>query len=162
MLPLLLLLPLRLETMPVNTTNTDILTASLGKPVTLAYGRHLVGGNVILKDQTDPDRTILFIALGEGEWDSVEKLYLNEKLLTETEDFHFHPGLDGQLSSNGTLHPEGLAGSQKADSLTPAGRAGADLLPHGLHCAERAVRRLCAGAGNDRPGNFQNPQGAFF
>ena len=110
--------------MPVSTTNTDILTASLGKPVTLAYGRHLVGGNVILKDQTDPNRTILFIALGEGEWDSVEKLYLNEKLLTETQDFHFHPGIDGQLSSNGTLHPEGLTGGQKVDSLTPPGVQG--------------------------------------
>ena len=110
--------------MPVSTTNTDILTASLGKPVTLAYGRHLVGGNVILKDQTDPNRTILFIALGEGEWDSVEELYLNEKLLTETQDFHFHPGIDGQLSSDGTLHPEGLTGGQKVDSLTPPGVQG--------------------------------------
>ena len=110
--------------MAVSTTNTDILTASLGKPLVLAYGRHLVGGNVILKDETDADHTILFIALGEGEWDSVEELYLNEKLLREIEDFHFHPGVDGQLSSNGTLDPEGLTGDQKVDSLTPPGVQG--------------------------------------
>ncbi|MCZ6751317.1 MAG: phage tail protein [Acidobacteria bacterium] len=110
--------------MAVSTTNTDILTASLGRPIVLAYGRHLVGGNVILKDETDADHTILFIALGEGEWDSVEELYLNEKLLTEIEDFHFHPGVDGQLSSNGTLDPEGLTGDQKVDMLTPPGVQG--------------------------------------
>ncbi len=110
--------------MPVSTTNTDILTASLGKPLVLAYGRHLVGGNVILKDETDAAHTILFIALGEGEWDSVEELYLNEKALTEIEDFHFHPGIDGQISSNGTLDPEGLTGDQKADMLTPPGVQG--------------------------------------
>jgi len=63
--------------MPVSTLNTDILTASLGKAVALAYGRHVVAGNVILQDESDPDRTTVFIALGEGEWEAIEELFVN-------------------------------------------------------------------------------------
>src|SRR3989337_173231 len=100
--------------MPVSTKNTDILTASLGKPVVLAYGRHVVGGNVILKDETDAAQTIAFVALGDafggGEWDGIESLYVNGAPvdITIPENFQFHKGLDGQLSSKGTLDPEGM------------------------------------------------------
>src|SRR3990170_3710119 len=85
-----------------NTINTDILSASLGRPVALAYGRHVVAGNVILKDETDADRTIVFIALGEGEWDGIEELYVNgaEVDITTPGSYHFHKGLHGELSSN--------------------------------------------------------------
>ena len=120
--------------MPVSTQNTDILTASLGKPVVLAYGRHVVGGNVILKDETDAARTIAFIALGEGEWDAVEALWVNGQGVDgELPDvFHFHRGLTGQLSMDGTLFPEGTGspwpftsdGDQKVDVLTPPGVQG--------------------------------------
>ncbi|MBI1956750.1 MAG: hypothetical protein HYS38_10180 [Acidobacteria bacterium] len=119
--------------MTVSTKNTDILTASLGKPIVLAYGRHVVGGNVILKDETDAAQTIVFVALGDafggGEWDGIEKLYINgqEVALELPENYQFHKGLPGQLSSNGTLDPEGTgsrwpfaeAGDQKVDALTP-------------------------------------------
>jgi len=117
-----------------NTINTDIVTASLGKPIPLAYGRHVVAGNVILKDETDADRTIVFIALGEGEWDGIEELYVNGAAvdITSPGSFHFHKGFHGQLSSNGTLDPEGTGslfpfvadGDQKADGLTPPGIQG--------------------------------------
>lgn len=117
-----------------NTTNTDILTASLGRPIPLAYGRHVVAGNVILKDETDADRTIVFIALGEGEWDGIEELYVNgaEVDITSPGTYHFHKGFHGGLSSNGTLDPEGTGslypfvadGDQKADGLTPPGIQG--------------------------------------
>jgi len=117
-----------------NTINTDILSASLGRPVALAYGRHVVAGNVILKDETDADRTIVFIALGEGEWDGIEELYVNgaEVDITTPGSYHFHKGLHGELSSNGTLDPEGVGalypfaedGDQKADGLTPPGIQG--------------------------------------
>ena len=127
--------------MPVSTTNTDILTASLGKPVVLAYGRHVVGGNVILKDETDADRTILFLALGEGEWDALEELFVNGVAwdVTSPENIQFHRGLDGERSSfvsetgaQDVLYPEGVGalypfdhdGDQKADSLTPPGVQG--------------------------------------
>ena len=50
-----------------------ITTAQQSIPVALANGRHLVAGNVILRDDdTVNDVTTLFVALGEGEWDSVE------------------------------------------------------------------------------------------
>ena len=127
--------------MPVSTTNTDILTASLGKPVVLAYGRHVVGGNVILKDETDADRTIVFLALGEGEWDAIEALYVNGAAwdIESPENIQFHRGLDGERSSfvsetgaQDVLYPEGVGalhpftddGDQKADSLTPPGVQG--------------------------------------
>jgi hypothetical protein len=112
-----------------NTINTDILTASLGKPIPLAYGRHLVAGNVILKDETDADRTVVFIALGEGEWDGIEDLTVNGAAvdITSPEGYHFHKGLTGELSTDGALDPEGTGalypydaeGDQKADALTP-------------------------------------------
>src|SRR3990172_11541786 len=120
--------------MPVSTKNTDILTASLGKPIALAYGRHVVGGNIILKDETDAERTIVFVALGEGEWDGIESLYVNGAPVDVglPENFHFHKGLHGQLSSNGTLDPEGEGslwpfaedGDQQVDGLTPPGVQG--------------------------------------
>ncbi len=127
--------------MPVTTTNTDILTASLGKPMVLAYGRHVVGGNVILKDETDADRTVLFLALGEGEWDALEELFVNGVAwdVTHPENIQFHKGLDGERSSfvaetgaQDVLYPEGVGslypfdqpGDQKADSLTPPGVQG--------------------------------------
>jgi len=108
---------------------TDILTASYGRPVALAYGRHVVGGNVILKDDGAGDRTVVLIALGEGEWDGVEQLWVNglEVDLEASDVFHFHKGLTGQLSAPGALEPEGIGslypfdtdGDQKADGFTP-------------------------------------------
>jgi len=127
--------------MPVTTSNTDVLTASLGKPIVLAYGRHVVGGNVILKDETDAEQTIVFLALGEGVWDAIEELFVNgvEWDISSPENIQFHKGLPGERSSfvaeNGTadvLYPEGVGalypftenGDQKVDSLTPPGVQG--------------------------------------
>ena len=126
--------------MHVGTGKTDELTASLGRSVALAYGRHYAGGNVILKDETDPEKTIVFLALGEGEWDAMERLIVNgiewqvdaPDAGAEGRGFHFHKGLAGQLSSSGDLFPEGLGspypfaadGDQKADALTPPGVQG--------------------------------------
>src|SRR4051794_22635333 len=114
--------------------NTDVLTASLGRPIVLAYGRHVIAGNVILMDQTDPQNTVAFIALGEGEWDGIEELWVNgrELDLSTPENYQFHRGLSGELSSDGTLNPEGVGaiypfsdnGDQKVDSLTPPGIQG--------------------------------------
>ena len=116
------------------TINTSALTASLGRPIVLAYGKHLVGGNVILMDQLDPNNTILFIALGEGPWDKILALNVNgvDWDITTPKNYQFHKGWVGQLSSDGTLSPTGVgslypfdeAGDQKADSLTPPGIQG--------------------------------------
>ncbi|MBI2815450.1 MAG: hypothetical protein HYX72_00775 [Acidobacteria bacterium] len=117
-----------------STQNTDVLTASLGRPIVLAYGKHLVAGNVILMDQTDPEYTIAFIALGEGEWDAIEELWVDGRLMdvSTPENYQFHKGRAGELSSDGTLNPEGVGslypfeddGDQMADSLTPPGVQG--------------------------------------
>ena len=91
-----LLLPPKKQTQKI-----ELLTGALDRPVVLAYGRHIVGGNVIFqhKHKTQDDRVTLFVALGEGEWDSPERIWVNGRQidLNDTSIFHFHPGLEGQL-----------------------------------------------------------------
>ena len=118
----------------VNKVNTDILTASLENPIVLAYGRHVVAGNIMLRHEADDGRVVVFLALGEGEWDGVEEIYVNGAPIdiTSVAGFHFHRGALGELSHNATLDPEGTgtpfpfltAGDQKADALTPPGVQG--------------------------------------
>ena len=40
------------------------------------YGRALVGGNVILQHKNDDKSVSLFIALGDGEWDGPEVVWV--------------------------------------------------------------------------------------
>ncbi len=105
--------------MPSITTELlDRLTAQQNKPVALAYGRHLVAGNIVLRDDdTANNVTILMVALGEGEWDSLEELRLNG-LVLNSEKFHFHPGTDGEAGTGG------VSGDQKIDQWFPAGIQG--------------------------------------
>ena len=105
--------------MPAITTELlDRLTAQQNKPVALAYGRHLVAGNLVLRDDdTTNNVTILMVALGEGEWDSVEELRLNG-LLLDASKYHFHPGKDGEPGTGG------VDGDQKIDAWFPAGIEG--------------------------------------
>jgi hypothetical protein len=81
------------------TEKLELLGAALDRPVVLAYGRHIVGGNVIFEQENADESITLFVALGEGEWDGPERIWVNglEIDLTDTAAFHFHPGLDGQL-----------------------------------------------------------------
>ncbi len=116
--------------MAIDTRNTDILAASLGRPIVLAFGRHLVGGNVILQDESDAANTVIFVALGEGIWDGIDSLNVNgvDLNLATSGIYHFHKGLDGEFSAGSTLDPEGVGspynfstdGDQKADLFTPA------------------------------------------
>ena len=105
--------------MPQITTELlDRLTAQQNAPVALAYGRHLVAGNIVLRDDdTTNNVTILMVALGEGEWDSVEELRLNG-LVLDASKFHFHPGKDGETGTGG------VDGDQKIDLWFPAGIQG--------------------------------------
>lgn len=76
----------------------ELLSAALGQPVAEMYGRALAGGNVIFQ-QKNPDKSVsLFLALGEGEWEGPEVVWLNDRKLntSNTAKFHFHPGLEGQ------------------------------------------------------------------
>jgi hypothetical protein len=80
------------------TAKMELLTATMDRPVVLAYGRHIVGGNLILQDVDANSRTSIFVAHGEGEWDGPERIWVNgvEIDLANTSIFHFHPGLDGE------------------------------------------------------------------
>ncbi|MFQ5778370.1 MAG: hypothetical protein ACE5IP_10230, partial [Terriglobia bacterium] len=81
------------------TEKIELLQAALDRPVTLAYGRHIVGGNVVFEHENSDETVTFFLALGEGEWDAPERIWVNGKEidLADTASFHFHPGLEGQL-----------------------------------------------------------------
>jgi len=104
----------------------DLVTASYGRPVAWAYGRHVVGGNVIVADDSDPQFPVRFFGLGHGPWNGVwslngvPQIWLNGVLLGAGE-YHFHPGTDGQYSSGGGLVPESTGGDQKVDLWYPLG-----------------------------------------
>ncbi|KKM04104.1 hypothetical protein LCGC14_1767590, partial [marine sediment metagenome] len=80
----------------------QLLAAEIGRPIPLAFGRHLVGGKPFFEHEVqtgaDKGKTLLFVALGVGEWDSIEALFVNGKLVdhTDTSQFHFHPGKAGE------------------------------------------------------------------
>jgi hypothetical protein len=76
----------------------QLLTTRMGQGIPLAYGRHLVAGTPVVQDTDVDGNTTLLIALGEGEWDGVELLWVNgaEITLPNLAQVHFHPGLDGE------------------------------------------------------------------
>ena len=77
-----------------------------------------MAGNIVLRaDDTSNNVTILMVALGEGEWDSIEELRLNG-LVLNSEKFHCHPGTDGETGTGG------VDGDQKIDQWFPAGIQG--------------------------------------
>ena len=86
------------------TEKTELLVATLGRPVTLAYGEHVVGGNVLLQHELSDTQTVIFQALGAGQWDSARVVWVNGLPidLADTAKFHFHPGLDGQPTDETT------------------------------------------------------------
>ena len=79
----------------------ELLGAALGQPVAEMYGRALVGGNVVLQHKNDDKSVSLFIALGEGEMDGPEVVWVNDRRLStaNTAKYHFHPGLDGEIAN---------------------------------------------------------------
>ena len=83
---------------PDQTQKIELLTAALDRPIALAYGRHIVGGNVVFEQENSDESVTLFVALGEGEWDGAERVWVNglEINLSDTSFFHFHPGIEGE------------------------------------------------------------------
>ncbi len=106
--------------MPI-TAETDLLTAVLGRPLVWAYGRHVVAGNIVLLDDSPDDHRLIYLALGESEWDSVVNLWLNGESLSDRtgladgQGFLFHPGKAGEVGTGSET------GSQKVDRWFPAG-----------------------------------------
>ena len=97
----------------------ELLGAALGSPVAEMYGRALVGGNVILQHKNDDKSVSLFIALGDGEWDGPEVVWVNDRKLSinNTAKYHFHPGLDGEIFKE----TDPATRNQKICSFFPAG-----------------------------------------
>lgn len=103
------------------TSDLQILRAELGIPVALAYGNAMGAGNLaVLAELTHPTygakTRIAFMVLGEGEWDGINRLWVNERQVDATNSalVHFHPGLDG----SGTLAPVSIGGDQQVDLFT--------------------------------------------
>jgi hypothetical protein len=118
----------------------DVYSASLTRPVAIAYGRNVVAGNVIMRDLSTGDQGIVFMGLGEGPWEAVEELYINGQQidLADSTIVHFHRGLDGEASTHteggivqplypdgfGSLFPYDTEGDQRVDIFTPEGIQG--------------------------------------
>ncbi len=106
---------------PAQTEKIELLRAALGRPVVLAYGRHLVGGNVVFMHKNADETTSLFVALGEGEWDAPEVVWVNGVAIdvADTSIFHFHPGREGELGDETAP----ATPNQRVCSFYPAGFA---------------------------------------
>jgi hypothetical protein len=97
--------------------------AQLGIGLPLMYGYCRVrGDNIMLNQNATTKWTISFYILGEGEWDGIERLWINKKLVDHTltstpgvTAVHFHPGKDGTLGSG--LSPTSSGGDQLVDSM---------------------------------------------
>ncbi|HXE75311.1 MAG TPA: hypothetical protein VNN18_06730 [Candidatus Xenobia bacterium] len=100
------------------TEKLELLTSTLDRPIPLAYGRHIVGGNLVFQQENHDDTVSLFIALGEGEWDGPERVWVNgsEIDLADASVFHFHPGLDGEPGAE----TDPASRNQKLCSFFPA------------------------------------------
>lgn len=120
MLIALLILTMAIPNGPIP-DDLDLLTAVLGRPIVWAYGRHVVGGNVIVIDDSPTDHRRVFVALGEGEWDAPENVFVNGETFTDRtgladgQGFLFHPGKPGEAGTGGET------GSQKISRWFPAG-----------------------------------------
>lgn len=62
-----------------------------GGYLALAYGLHIVAGTLVLHQQVSGQPSVIINALGEGEWDTCERLFYNGEDVAAA-DFHFHPG----------------------------------------------------------------------
>src|SRR5690242_17733135 len=102
----------------------DLSTAFLDQPKTLAYGLVRGAGNLILQQELTDKTRVSFYMLGEGPWDSILRLWINDKLVTlpSSTTVHFHPGFDGEIGNG--LSAVSTGGDQHVDqffTLIPGG-----------------------------------------
>lgn len=101
--------------------------AQLGIALPLMYGYCRVRGDNILLNQsalgggggagTGGGYRTAFYILGEGEWDGIERLWINKRLVNTGDAtlVHFHPGRDGTLGAG--LAPASNGGDQAVDNF---------------------------------------------
>jgi hypothetical protein len=75
----------------------DSLTAGEGGLLGRIYGEHVINGHLILNRTTEP--RALMIALGEGTWDGVVKLWYRGEPL-QPDAFNFHPGAQSSSTTD--------------------------------------------------------------
>jgi hypothetical protein len=102
----------------------DLSTAFLDQPKTLAYGLVRGAGNKILQHELADKSRVAFFILGEGPWDSLLRLWINNKLVTlpSSSTVRFHPGLDGEIGFG--MGAVSTGGDQHVDqffTLVPGG-----------------------------------------
>jgi hypothetical protein len=102
----------------------DLSTAFLDQPKTLAYGIVRGAGNLILQQELSDKSKVCFYMLGEGRWDSLLRLWVNNNLVTlpSSSTVHFHPGDDGEIGNG--LSAVSTGGDQHVDqffTLLPGG-----------------------------------------
>ncbi|MCU1307114.1 MAG: hypothetical protein JWN45_1809 [Acidobacteriaceae bacterium] len=95
----------------------QIATAALGIPKPRAYGYVPVYGNLMLQQELADKTRVSKIGLGEGEWDGIERLWVNKKIVDHTDNtqVHFHPGIDGELAHG--LAPDSTGGDNRIDTF---------------------------------------------
>ena len=72
----------------------DTLTTGEGALIPDVYGEHVAAGHLFYNSQVGPPFTMA-VALGEGTWDSVPKIWYRGGELS-SDLFHFHPGSQAQ------------------------------------------------------------------
>lgn len=95
----------------------DDANAALGTPVPIAYGYHRVRGNLLLQGHFGTGGVrIVLVRLGEGEWDGIDRLWINRKLVSLPDgNVHFHPGVEGTLGAG--MGATSTGGDQLVDAL---------------------------------------------
>lgn len=85
-------------------------TAQIGIAIPLCYGYVWASGNRLGSLTQGDGSNIIVNTLGEGEWDGIDKLYVN-RVLFDLGQVHFHPGIDGEVGTGST------GGDQEGDAL---------------------------------------------
>jgi hypothetical protein len=106
-----------LRTRTVTLNPADVANAQLGIDLPVAYGYVRAQGNEILNHALTNKNRIVVRILAEGEWDGIERLYINSKIANaaDTTLVHFHPGIDGVLGHG--LTPDSNGGDQLVDNF---------------------------------------------
>jgi hypothetical protein len=96
-------------------TSTDA-QASLGGPIPIAYGPVRAIGNLVRMGSLPDKSRTAFTLLAEGEWDGIDRIFINRKLRAVSSDWlHFHSGTDGVLGAGLAETSDG--GDQAVDQL---------------------------------------------
>jgi hypothetical protein len=106
-----------LRTRTVTLNPADVANAQLGIDLPVAYGFVRAQGNEVLNHALASKNRIVIRELAEGEWDGIERLFINSKITNvfDTNLVHFHPGVDGTLGHG--LGPDSNGGDQLVDNF---------------------------------------------